>query len=78
MNRDQSPISTVNASPVSAEMPRRQPSRLTGSAKRAEAATSRICSSRRLRAAVAASTASKLWSKAALRWMVGEALFAQP
>src|SRR4029077_3560242 len=43
-------------------MPRRHPSRLTGSAKRAEAATSRICPSRRFRAAVAASTASKLWS----------------
>lgn len=37
MNRDQSPISTVNANPVSEEMPRRQPSRLTGSANRGEA-----------------------------------------
>ena len=33
------PISTVNASPVRAEMPRKQPSRLTGSANRGEAAT---------------------------------------
>ena len=45
--------------PVSAEMPRQQPSRLTGSANRGEAATTMICSSRRSRAAVAANTASK-------------------
>ena len=38
MNLVQSPISTVSASPVSAEMPRRQPSRSTVSANRGEAA----------------------------------------
>jgi IstB-like ATP binding protein len=37
VNRDQSPISTVNANPVSEEMPRRQPSRLTGSVNHGEA-----------------------------------------
>jgi hypothetical protein len=56
---DQSPISTVNASPVSAEKPRRHPSRFTGSVNRGEVATSAIRSSRRSRAAVADRTASK-------------------
>jgi len=41
--------------------------RLTGSANRGETATIMICSSRRSRAAMAASTASKPWSKAASR-----------
>src|SRR4051795_5257832 len=53
------PISTDSAKPVSAEIPRRQPSRLTGSAHRGEAAIVTICSSRRSRAAVADNTASK-------------------
>jgi hypothetical protein len=47
-------------------MPRRQPKRLTGSANRAEAATTMICSSRRSCAAVAARTASGLAALAEL------------
>ncbi len=60
MNRDQSPISTVNASPVSAEMPRRQPSRLTGSANRGEAATAEDLFIEAIPSRSGASTASKL------------------
>jgi hypothetical protein len=52
-------ISTDNANPITAEMPRKQPNRSTGSAHRGEVATVAICSSRRSLAAVAVNTASK-------------------
>ena len=68
MNLVQSPISTVSASPVSAEMPRRQPSR-SGVGESLWRAPPTICLSRRSRAAVALRTASKWWSNAAATWV---------
>ena len=47
VNRDQSPISTARANPVSVEMPRRQHSRRVTGVNSLSAASAVICSSRR-------------------------------